>query len=126
MKTHSIEELQSQIERVVREHLAAQRNAAAAAVDRAFATVTSSVRTTAVRTAAGRRRAATEMSTLAQRLYEAVRAHPGESIAVIAAEVGQPPRALHRPMVHLKRAGRVRSVGQRTQTRYFPAVVRSA
>jgi len=126
MKTQSIEELQVQIERVVREHLATQRKAAAAAVDRAFAVVALPTRTATVRTAAGRRRAAAEVSTLAQRLYEAVRAHPGESIAVIAAEVGQPPRALHRPMFHLKRAGRVRSVGQRHQTRYFPAVVRSA
>jgi hypothetical protein len=126
MKTQSIEELQVQIERVVREHLAAQRKAAAAAVERAFAAVALPARAATVRAAAGRRRAAAEVSTLAQQLYAAVRAHPGERIAVIAAEVGQRPSALHRPMFHLKREGRVRSVGQRHQTRYFPAVVRSA
>lgn len=126
MKTQSIEELQVQIERVVREHLVAQRKAAAAAVERAFAAVALPARAATVRAAAGRRRAAAEVSTLAQQLYAAVRAHPGETIAVIAAEVGQPPSALHRPMFHLKREGRVRSVGQRHQTRYFPAVVRSA
>jgi len=57
---------------------------------------------------------------LADRLYEAVRAQPGETIAVIAAHVGETPGALHRPMLHLRTAGRVRSAGQRHGTRYFP------
>jgi predicted transcriptional regulator len=60
------------------------------------------------------------MSALADRLYAAVRAKPGETIAAIAAEVGETAKALHRPMAHLKQAGRVRSAGQRHLTRYFP------
>lgn len=60
------------------------------------------------------------MSDLQERLMQAVRAHPGETITTIAAAVGQAPRALHRPMFHLKREGRVRSAGQRHLTRYFP------
>jgi hypothetical protein len=118
--TNSLEDLQTQIERLVREHLAAQRQAAAAAVERAFASVAAPTRARVVRKQTGRRRASTEVSGLAQRLYEAVRAHPGETITVIAAEVGESPRALHLPMAHLKREGRVRSAGQRHLTRYFP------
>lgn len=60
------------------------------------------------------------MSELQESLLQAVRAHPGETITTIGAAVGQPPRALHRPMFHLKREGRVRSAGQRSLTRYFP------
>jgi len=118
--TNSLVNLQEQIERLVREHLAAQRRAATAAVERAFASAAAPGRAPASRSRSGRRRVSTEVSGLAQRLYEAVRAHPGETIAVIAAEVGEPPRALHLPMVHLKREGRVRSAGQRRLTRYFP------
>ena len=120
MTTHSTHELQEQIERLVREHLAAQHRAVAAAVERAFASAGARPKLASVRAPGGARRAATEVSALAERLYEAVRAHPGETMHVIAAAVGQTPRALHRPMLHLKRQGRVRSAGQRHGTRYFP------
>jgi len=39
---------------------------------------------------------------------------------VIAPTVGATPRELRRPSLLLRRAGRVRSVGQRHATRYFP------
>lgn len=120
MATNNIQQLQVEIERVVREYLAAQRRAATAAVERAFASTATPSRASVARTPSGRRRAAMEVSALAERLYAAVRANPGETMSVIAAEVGENPRALHRPMVHLKRAGRVRSAGQRSMTRYFP------
>ena len=119
MATNSHQELQQQIERLVREHLAAQRMAAMAAVEHAFTAVATPSRAATPRRTVGRRRAS-EMSEVVERLYEAVRAHPGETIAVIAAEVGETAKALHRPMVQLKRAGRVRSAGQRHLTRYFP------
>jgi len=60
------------------------------------------------------------MAGLMERLYEAVRANAGETMTVIAAQVGQTPRALNGPMANLVRAGRVRSAGQRNFTRYFP------
>jgi hypothetical protein len=120
MTTNSTLELQVEIERLVREHLAAQHRAVAAAVERAFAGAGARSKVASVRSPAGTRRAATEVSALAERLYEAVRARPGETMSVIAASVGQTPRALHRPMSHLKREGRVRSAGQRHGTRYFP------
>jgi hypothetical protein len=121
MTTKPLEELQNKIERLVREHLAEQRRAATAAVERAFACAAMPNRAPVARsTSGGRRRARSEMSALADRLYAAVRAKPGETIAVIAAEVGETAKSLHRPMAHLKQAGRVRSAGQRHLTRYFP------
>jgi len=65
------------------------------------------------------------MAALGERLHEAVCAHPGETMSVLAPEVGKTARELQRPMMALKRAGRVRSVGQRHLTRYYPAVARS-
>jgi hypothetical protein len=125
----TIQELSEQIETLVREHVEACRRAAAAAVERAFASSSARARSvpapTRMRTT-GRRRATTEVVALGERLYEAVRAQPGETMAVLAPKLGKTPRELHRPMMVLKRAGRVRAVGQRHQTRYFPAVVRSA
>ncbi len=60
------------------------------------------------------------MASLSKRLYEAVCASPGVAMTVLAAHIGATPRALNRPALILKRAGRVRSVGQRHATRYFP------
>ena len=120
MTTKTIEQLQNQIEQLVREHLVAQRSAAAAAVERAFASVAAPTSTRASRRAQGRRRPPAEVAGLAEQLYAAVRANPGELITVIATQVGQTPRALNRPMLLLKRGGRVRSVGQRHHTRHFP------
>lgn len=127
MTTKSIEHLQNQIEQLVREHLVAQRAAATEAVARAFASAAPATRMTrttrTTRTTPrtqGRRRPPVEVAGLAEELYAAVRANPGEPMVVIAAHVGQTARALNRPMQLLKRAGRVRSAGERGLTRYFP------
>lgn len=117
MTTKTIEQ---QIEQLVRMHLAAQRSAATAAVERAFASAAAPASTRTARRSPDRRRPPTEVAGLAEQLYAAVRANPGELMSVIAAQVGETPRALNRPMLHLKRAGRVRSAGQRSLTRYFP------
>jgi len=121
--TKNIEELETQIETLVREHIAACHQAAATAVDRAFGPTTRRAkprRKVTTRAAASGRRSAEEMEELGERLYEAVRANPGEGMTVLVAHVGGTARELQRPMVRLKRGGRVRSVGQRHLTRYFP------
>ena len=54
---------------------------------------------------------------------ELIEADPGEVMAVLAPRMGQTPRSMEVPVRHLKRAGRVRSVGNRPHTRYFPMAV---
>lgn len=120
MTTKRTEALEIQIERLVREHLAAQERAAAAAVVRAFGDAMPA-RQPASRV--GRkfvRRPAAKMDELVERLWDAVRASPGETMTVFAERVGETPRALNRPMFRLKRLGHVRSAGERNRTRYFP------
>lgn len=117
MTTKLPETLEAKVERLVREHLAEQLVAVKAVLERAFA-VSMTPRATVGYRPSYRTRA--EVADLAERLFEAVKACPGETMAVIAPRVGEKPRALERPMRHLKNAGRVRSAGERNFTRYFP------
>jgi hypothetical protein len=121
MTTKSSETLDSKIERLVREHLAEQQGAAKVALERAFAAV-AAPRPAARRPLKLHRRESAEVTDLVERLFDAVRACPGETMTVISARVGQKPRALQWPMMRLKHAGRVRSAGERNFTRYFPMV----
>jgi predicted Zn-dependent protease len=126
--------LSEQIEQLVREHLEVTRRAVAvaAAVERAFASAPETPRartrtetSRAKRPASSGRRSRAEMSAVAERLHEAVCAHPGETMSMLAPTLGATSRELERPMKALKRAGRVRSVGQRHLMRYFPTVARA-
>jgi hypothetical protein len=125
--TTSHRDLDQRIEQLVREHIAAVQRSAREALERGFAGTAVVTRKPAkaaagITTAAqsGKRRAPAEMSAVAERLYRAVCAHPGESMAALAKELGAAPSELQRPMTLLRQAGRVRSVGQRHLTRYFP------
>jgi hypothetical protein len=116
-------DLGERIERLVQEHIAASRKSAQEAIERAcFAAARGSVRTKAAK--APRRtcqkRPSTDIAALGDRLYRAVCAKPGETMAVLAPMVGASARELNRPMTLLRSAGRVRSVGRRQLTRYFP------
>ena len=121
--TNTNEDLGERIEQIIAEHMAAARKAAEAAVERAFAAAgtepTMPARVTRTR-APGKRRAGPELAALGERFFHAVSSKPGEAMAVLAAEVGVSPRELHRAVAHLKQAGRVRAIGQRSQRRYFP------
>lgn len=132
-------ELQDKVERLVRElvdaHIEETRAAVAAAVARALGASAMAMPANAVKKKqqqqpqprnAGRRRPPEEVAALAERLYAQVCAKPGEPMLAFATELGATPRELHRPMMTLKRAGRVRSVGERHRTRYFPAVASEA
>jgi len=123
MSTNTIDKLNAQIEHLVREYIAAQRASVAAVVERAFAASSAPSKAKSAAPSSrvwGRRRPPTEVAELAERLFSAVRAHPGETMSVIASDVGEPARMLNRPMMHLKRTLRVRSAGQRSNTRYYP------
>jgi len=123
--SHPSPSLSEQIEQLVQQHIETARRAAAEAVERAFASWPSPAAprpsgARSPRRAPSRRRGPDEIADLGERLYAAVVAEPGETMAVLAPTVGETPRELHRPMAALKRAGRVRSVGERHQTRYYP------
>lgn len=72
------------------------------------------------------RRTAAQLSEVCDALCDLVRAQPGASMVELGEQMGAETRSLQRPMAKLKAAGRVRSVGQRHLTRYYPAVVRAA
>lgn len=125
-RRHEAETLEAKVARIVREHLAQQQVAARAALEQAFG-LPATPRGSPRRRAAYVRRASHEVGELAERLFQAVKACPGETMTVLAARVGGKPRALHRPMMHLKATGQVRSAGERNFTRYFPmAAARAA
>ena len=128
MTTTTIEQLEKHIEQAIRAHIAEVRRRAVAAVERGFAATRGGV-TTAPRGTprqVGRRRAADELSELGERLYQAVCATPGATMATLAPVVGASPKELGRPVELLKRSGRVRSAGQRQMTRYFPMTPKPA
>lgn len=127
--THRIESLSEQIEQLVRAHIEATRREASEALTRAFSSTSTPARVSATpraKRSPGRRRASTELAALSERLHDAVVAQPGETMAVLAPGLGCSPRDLNRPMAALKESGRVRSVGQRSHTRYYPSVARAA
>lgn len=123
MKTRDIERLEQQIEQLIREHLAECARRAMQAVERGFAATakrTCPLRAKAARGAIGQRRSAADLDVLGERLAAAVCSKPGSTMVVLAAEVGATVRELERPAQRLKNAGRIRTVGERNLTRYFP------
>ncbi len=129
----SPEELTRQIEQLVARYVEESRRAVREAVERGFGTSPSPSRaskgpttTRGSRKPPERRRPPEEVAQLGARLLELVRARPGESMVVFAAELELGVRDLQRPMSLLKREGRVRSVGQRQSMRYFPGLGKAA
>jgi predicted Zn-dependent protease len=124
--TNTNDDLGARIEQMIAEHIAVTRKAAQAAMERAFAKAGAGAEPPAVgarvvRTRApGKRRGGAELAALGERFLRAVSSKPGETMTVLAAEVESSPRELHRAVAHLRQAGRVRAIGQRSQTRYFP------
>jgi len=66
------------------------------------------------------RRRPEELLALTEQLYASICAQPGASMAVLAEEIGSKPRALHRPASRLIAEGRIKAIGERQSTRYFP------
>lgn len=125
-------ELADAIESLIGSYMAGVRQAAQEAVERALVRSVSGGRPArtgpknAPRPPRGTsRRTAAELTAACDALLEMVRAHPGASIVVLAERLGSEVQTLRRPMAKLRSTGRVRSVGQRHLTRYYPAVVRS-
>jgi hypothetical protein len=126
MTTHS--DLAKQIEDLVRQHVDALRASAAAAVARAFAAAPPPVSARAstqakparTRKKAGPRRPPEELVALGERFYMVLCQQPGQTMATLAPQVGVAPRVLQVAVARLRRDGRVRAIGKRQHTRYFP------
>jgi hypothetical protein len=120
------QDLCERIEHLVQEYIAATRAAAHAAVERALATPAGveakrpRQERPVARARSGVVRTSGEIGALSERLYEAVCKMPGETMTVLAPMIGTTASELSRPMTVLKATGRVRSVGMRHMTRYFP------
>lgn len=119
------------VREIVAAHMEEVRLAAVTAVTRAVAArptsgarpkrgtkTTRSTRTRAV----SERRGAEEIEMLASQLHALVRETPGERMASLATKLDTTVRKLYRPMSRLKRDDKVRAVGERQHTRYFPGV----
>jgi hypothetical protein len=123
--TDSARDLGERIEQLIQEHIAASRIAATEAVARGFGAAASkpSIRTKLTsKPSAGKKRPSADIAALGERFYKAVCARPGETMTALSGEVGASARDLHRSVTLLRRAGRVRTVGARHMTRYFPMV----
>jgi hypothetical protein len=128
MTTHP--DLSKQIEDLVRQHVDALRASAAAAVARAFAAVPSpssarAITSTQTRPARPRKKAAPrrgpeELVALGERFYTVLCQRPGETMATLAPQVGVAPRVLQVAVGRLRRDGRVRVIGKKQHTRYYP------
>jgi hypothetical protein len=123
--TDTTSELSRRIEQVIAEHVAAVQKEAQRAVARAFGEAVSGTRSRVARRPAerqqgGKRRATADLVALGERFYGVLCSRPGETMTALAAEVGASAKELHRAVARLKQAGRVRAVGQRSHTRYFP------
>lgn len=126
MKKPSFNDLSKNIENLIAAHMEQCRAATLEAVGRAFA-MTSELRpppvTAATQRKTGRvtpRRGREELTELSHKLYEQICASPGTTMAALAMSLQAPARTLQLPMEILKRDGRIRHVGQRSQMRYFP------
>ncbi len=78
------------------------------------------------RQAAAPRRSAEELRALGDAFFSAVAASPGETMTTLAAGLGLRTKDLERPVLRLKREERVKTVGERNHTRYYPMTARSA
>ncbi len=131
MKTSTIRQfLEEKIEELVRTEMMGIRASVAAAVERGLSATSSSRRQPEQRRSRARaqskRRTDDEVAQLVERLLAAVNANPGQTMATLASETGATPRELRVPVVKLKQAGRLRLVGQRQYTTYFPGIAPSA
>jgi len=72
------------------------------------------------------KRTAEELSALSTRFLSAVEVAPGETMLTLAAGLGLSAKELWRPVQQLKKDGKIKSIGERKEMRYYPMVSRAA
>lgn len=134
MKTTSVDALSKRIEEAIQDHMNGVRMAVQEAVVRAFlsmpaagnATAASSVpalerdRVPKKRAPLAPRRTPEQLQALADKLYAQVSANPGVTMAALALKMELPSSSLAVPMAALRRDEKIRHVGERGMTQYFP------
>lgn len=115
-------DLAKQVEDLVRQHIDTLRASAVTAVARAFAASpsASTPRPLRARGKAAPRRAPEELVALGERFYAVLCQRPGETMTTLAPQVGVAPRVLQVAVSRLRRDGRIRVIGKKQQTRYYP------
>ena len=66
------------------------------------------------------RRTPEQITELAERFLEVVHAEPGQTMSALAPKLDLPPMQLQVPIAYLKKAGKLKTAGQRNFRRYFP------
>lgn len=135
MTTNDIATLQASVEALIRQQVAAYEAQLRETLGRRLAPAGGTsprpkgARSTASpkrRTPPAPRRAPEELEALAERFFGAVEAAPGETMVTLAAGLGLRAQELERSVLRLERAGRVKTVGERDRTRYYPLTPRPA
>ena len=122
------EELSNAIEQLVTAYVREAQQSAVSAIERSFSrTPKKSPEQRTTEPPRTRRawicRTRQELDEIREKLYALICAEPGESMQTLAREMRLTSELLYLPMSKLKAEGRVRSVGERNYTRYFPGVV---
>ncbi len=124
--TNASQGLGEKIETVIQAHLSQLRNEITESINRAFAADTAvpkRIPAAAKSVRSGtQRREPSELNAMAEEFHAAVCENPGATMTALAAKLGRSAVQLSRPVARLKQAGRVRSVGERQFTCYFPGV----
>ena len=123
--TTSLAGLEKEVRRLVREHMASYEQSVKQAVERGLG-LRSPSRNRGRSAKSRTPEAAAALAAQAEKLYEKVCLLPGSPMALLAVELNRSSSDLYRPMQGLKKAGRVRSAGERQFTRYFPMATPSS
>lgn len=123
------QKLEAEMAKAVSIIIAASHTAAVEALDEAFEVArqgnkrsgeTGQRQCVRPRSSSSTRRSGAEIAVLETQLLDAVLETPGEAMSVLAPRVGVTPTQLQVPVARLKAAGRLKTVGSRQFTRYFP------
>ncbi len=105
---------------LVRSILEQAEQIAVTAVREAFQGEGRASSTSSPKRTSGRRRTSSETNALGSRLFKEILASPGSPMKILAPKVGATPRELNLPARTLAAAGKIKTTGARSETRYFP------
>lgn len=133
MTNLDITTLEASVEALIQQEVAAYEARLREALGRTLSGAPSKKRTAPKRGASTRRSRATgarrtpaEVEALSTRLLAAVESAPGETMTTLAASLTLATAELSLPASQLKKAGRVKTVGERSRMRYYPMTPQAA